>query len=342
MKKIAKFWEKLPNGRVQCFLCPWKCVIASGRLGVCRSRKNEDGKLQTLVYGSIVSMATDPIEKKPLYHFWPGTDAFSIAAPGCNLKCLHCQNWAISQVNVEEIPHENVAPERIIELAKRYNCQGIAHTYSEPTIWTEYMMDVGKLAHQEGLYNVYVTNGYTSLRALEEIGPYLNASNVDVKAFTDSFYQKICGVRSIRPTLETCEWLVEHGKHLEVTYLIIPRKNDSSDEIRNFTRWVVNELNTEVPVHFSRFYPQYKMGDRGATPVETLERAVGIAKGEGVRYVYIGNATGHKGDSTYCHSCGELLIERYGFEISQYTLKDNKCPKCATKINIVGKYVSKK
>jgi len=313
-------------------------VIAPGKLGVCRSRKNEGGELYTLVYGSIVSMAADPIEKKPLYHFWPGTDVFSLAAPGCNFKCLHCQNWAISQVNVEEISHEDLPPERAIELTKRYGCKGIAHTYTEPTIWMEYAYDVGKLAHREDLYNVYVTNGYMTLDALEKFSPYLDAANVDIKAFNDNFYKKICGVPSINPVLETCEWMVEHGIHLEVTYLVIPRENDSPEEIRKFCKWVVEKLGPGVPTHFSRFYPHYKMTDWAQTPIEALERAVKIAKEEGLHHVYVGNVPGHEFDNTHCPKCGELLIERYGFSVTRYELKDKQCPKCGTKINIVGEY----
>lgn len=338
MKKQAKFWEKLPDKKVRCALCSWRCVIAPGKVGVCRTRRNEDGELYTLVYGSIISTAVDPIEKKPFYHFWPGSSAFSIAVPGCNFKCLHCQNWAISQVGVEDVQCEDLPPERVIELAKRYGCKGISVTYSEPTLATEYAIDVGKLAHQEGLYNTYVTNGYITLEALKELRPYLDAANVDVKAFSDTFYKNICGVPSVRPVLETCEWMVKHGIHLEVTYLVIPRENDSSEEIQKFCKWVVEKLGPEVPTHFSRFYPHYKMTDREPTPVETLERALAIAKEEGIRHVYIGNVPGHRGDNTYCPKCGEFLIERYMFDIVRYRLKNHKCPKCNAVINIVGEY----
>jgi pyruvate formate lyase activating enzyme len=313
-------------------------VIALGEVGVCHARRNEGGELYSLVYGSIVSMAVDPIEKKPFYHFWPGSDAFSIAAPSCNFRCLYCQNWSISQVNIEEVSYEDITPERAIELTKRYNCKGIAHTYTEPTIWTEYAIDVGKLAHREGLYNTYVTNGYITIEALQELRPYLDAANVDVKAFTDAFYRKVCGVAGIRPVLETCEWMVGHGIHLEVTYLVIPHENDSSEEIRKFCKWVAEKLGPEVPTHFSRFYPHHKMADREPTSVQTLERALEIAKGEGLHYVYIGNVPGHEADNTYCPKCGELLIERHGFEIARYLLKDKRCPKCGTNINIVGEY----
>ncbi|MDH5443281.1 MAG: AmmeMemoRadiSam system radical SAM enzyme [Hadesarchaea archaeon] len=342
MKKPARFWKELEEGKVQCILCPRYCIILPGKLGFCKARKNIDGKLYTLVYGSIVSMAVDPIEKKPLYHFWPGSNVFSIAVPGCNFSCLHCQNWTISQVGVEDIHYEDLSPERLIELTKHYNCKGIAHTYTEPAIATEYAIDVGKLARREDFYNVYVTNGYITIDALQELGPYLDAANVDVKAFNEDFYRKICGVPSINPVLETCEWMVGHGIHLEVTYLVVPRENDSSEEIRKFCKWVFEKLGPEVPTHFSRFYPHYKMTDRSQTPVETLERAVKIAREEGLHYIYIGNVPGHEFDNTYCPKCGELLIERYGFSVTLYELKDKQCPKCGTKINIVGEHASSK
>ena len=313
-------------------------MISQGKTGFCGGRKNESGILYTLVYGSVISTGVDPIEKKPFYHFWPGSSAFSVAVPGCTFRCLHCQNWSISQVGAEEVSYEDIPPEKLIELVHQYNCRGMSFTYSEPTLATEYAIDVGKLAHREGLYNTYVTNGYITLEALEELGPYLDAANVDVKAFDDEFYRKICGVPSVRPVLETCEWMVDHGIHLEVTYLVIPRENDSSREIREFSQWVVDKLGPEVPIHFSRFYPQYKMIDRDPTPVSTLERAMSIAKGEGVQYVYIGNVPGHEADNTYCPKCGELLVERYGFNIIKWRLKDHRCPKCYTKIKIVGDY----
>lgn len=338
MKKPAMFWKKLQEGKVQCTLCSRYCVIPPGKLGFCMARKNIDGELYTLVYGSIVSRGVDPIEKKPFYHFWPGSSAFSIAVPGCNFRCLHCQNWVISQVGVEDVEYEDIPPERVVELAKRYGCKGISITYTEPTLATEYAIDVGKLAHKEGLHNNYVTNGYITIEALRELRPYLDAANVDVKAFTDEFYRRICGVPSIRPVLETCEWMVRHGIHLEVTYLIIPRENDSPEEIRKFCRWVVEKLGPDVPTHFSRFYPHYKMEDREETPVRTLERALSVAKEEGINYVYIGNVPGHTGDNTYCPKCGELLIERYGFDITRWRLKDHRCPKCNAEIKIVGEY----
>jgi pyruvate formate lyase activating enzyme len=287
-------------------------------------------------------MAVDPIEKKPLYHFWPGSGVFSISTVGCNFTCRHCQNWSISQASPRDTGFEELSPERIVELTKRYDSQGIAYTYAEPVVWWEFCYDTAKLAHEAGLYNVYVTNGYMNLPAWEEIRPYLDAMNVDVKAFSDEFYRRICGASSVKPTLETCEWAVKQGVHLEVTNLIIPHENDDPEEIRRLCKWVAEKLGPDVPVHFSRFYPHYKMTDHPPTPVKTLERAVSIAKEEGLHHVYVGNVPGHEADNTYCPKCGELLIERYGFEVTQYKLKDSRCPKCKAEINVVGEYKASK
>lgn len=338
MRKHARFWERMAGKKVRCTLCPRECEIAQGKVGFCRGRMNERGELYTRVYGSVVSMAVDPIEKKPLYHFWPGSDVFSMSTAGCNFRCLHCQNWSISQASINDVGFEEILPEKAIELTKRYDCKGIAYTYAEPAIWFEYCYDTAKLAHREGLYNVYVTNGYMNLEAWDEIRPYLDAMNVDVKAFSDEFYRKVVGVPSIQPVLETCEWAVEHGVHLEITNLVIPRENDNPEEIRKLCRWAVEKLGPQVPIHFSRFYPHYKMMDKPQTPVETLERAMDVAEEEGLQYIYIGNVPGHEADNTYCPGCGELLIERYGFSVTRYELKDKRCPKCKTEINLAGEY----
>jgi pyruvate formate lyase activating enzyme len=334
MRKPARFWKKL-NGEIQCLLCPRNCRIAPGKRGFCGARENDAGTLYTLVYGSVVSMAADPIEKKPLYHFWPGSSVFSIAAPGCTFTCLHCQNWEISQARVGQVETEDLPPEELIRLTKEYHCSGIAHTYTEPTIWTEYAIDVGKLARAENLYSVYVTNGFISPEALQELEPWLDAANVDVKAFSEDFYRRICGAR-LQPVLEACEWMYEHRIHLEITYLIIPKENDRPEEIREFCRWVSEKLSPEVPVHFSRFYPQYRMLERPPTPVETLERAHKIAREEGLSYVYLGNVPGHPYDNTYCPGCGEMLISRYGYTILEFNLKNGRCRKCGRKIPLVG------
>ena len=223
-------------------------------------------------------------------------------------------------------------------MAKNADCQGIAYTYGEPVIWFEYCLDTAKLAQKEGLYNVFVTNGYMNLEAWKELGPYLDGINVDLKAFDDKFYREVCGVPSVKPVLETCKWAVENGIHLELTNLIIPGKNDDPEKIREMCRWIADELDTTVPIHFSRFQPMYKMMDKSSTPVSTLEKAVEIAENEGLEHIYVGNVPGHKNDNTYCPQCGELLVRRRGFNVTEYNLKKGKCPKCEKEINIVGKY----
>ncbi|KXB05118.1 radical SAM protein [candidate division MSBL1 archaeon SCGC-AAA261O19] len=338
MKKPAKYWEEMPDNNVRCTLCPRKCVITPGKIGYCQARKNENGELFTMVYGEATSLTPDPIEKKPLYHFYPGTRVFSMSTAGCNFECKHCQNWTISQSSVEEIGTEQVTPEQVVEYTQRSDSQGVAYTYGEPAIWFEFCLDAAKLVHKAGLYNVYVTNGYMELDAWKEIKPYLDAMNVDVKAFDDEFYQKVCGAPSVQPVLDTCEWAVENGVHLEVTNLVIPGENDDPEQIRELCQWVANDLNPSVPIHFSRFHPMYKMMDKSSTPVETLEKALKIAKEEGLKHIYIGNVPSHEADNTYCPKCGELLIRRRGFSVSEYKLEDHNCPKCGAEINIVGEY----
>ena len=328
----------MSGGRVRCTLCPRKCTIAPGKVGHCRARKNSRGKLYAMAYGEATSLNPDPIEKKPFYHFWPGSSAFSMSTAGCNFNCKHCQNWTISQSGVEEMGTEQVTPERAVELTRRHECRGIAYTYAEPVIWHEFCLDTAKLAHREGLYNAYVTNGYMELEAWEELRPYLDAMNVDVKSFSDKFYKRICGVPSVRPVLDTCEWAVEHGIHLEITNLVIPGENDDPEGIRELCKWAAEKLGPETPVHFSRFHTMYKLEDHPSTPVETLEKAREIALGEGLKHVYIGNVPGHDADNTRCPKCNELLIERHGFTVTRYELKDGKCPNCGEKINVVGEH----
>lgn len=338
MERLAKFWEEGPaEDYIKCVLCPRECVIAPGDLGYCKGRKNRDGKLYTINYGRTTSANPDPIEKKPLYHFYPGSRAFSMSTAGCNFECRHCQNWTISQSSVDEIDTAEITPEEAVERAKRSNCQGIAYTYGEPVIWFEYALDTAGLAQEEGLYNVFVTNGYMNLDAWGELEPYLDGMNVDLKAFSDEFYRDVCGVPSVEPVLETCEWAVDNGVHLELTNLLIPEENDDPEQIREMCRWIVNELSPKVPIHFSRFHPMYRMMDKPSTPIATLERALEIAEEEGLEHVYVGNVPGHKADNTYCPDCGELLIARSGFSISEYNLEGNHCPNCDAEINIVGK-----
>lgn len=329
--KEAMLWERL-NDDVRCMLCNHHCTIPPGKTGICAVRKNVDGALRTLIYGMTSSIAVDPIEKKPLFHFCPGTDVLSLGTVGCNFRCLHCQNYTISMARVGDIPLYSISPDYVVEQAKRTGCRGVAWTYNEPTIWFEFTYDSSKIAKDNGLYSVYVTNGYMSEEALQEIAPYLDAMNIDVKAFNDEFYRKICGGAHLEPVLDTCVMAKSMGIHIELTYLIIPDYNDTEREIRNFARWVVETLGPDIPCHFTRFYPHYKMLDLPPTPMKRLNMAYNLAKEEGINYVYLGNIPHNEKENTYCHNCGKLLIERWGFNVVKYVIKDGKCPYCGSVI----------
>jgi len=334
MKKEAKFWNKLSDKKVQCNLCAHSCKLNKDNLGICGVRKNEDGQLYSLVYGSYSSMAADPIEKKPLYHFYPGTKAFSLGTVGCNFKCLHCQNYSISTANSNFSYLRDITPDDSVNLAKQYGCQGISYTYNEPTIWYEFTLDSAKLAKKAGLYTCYVTNGYISKDALKEISPFLDAMNIDVKAFAEDFYKKICKAK-LKPVLNTCIIAKKLGIHIELTYLVIPGYNDSLKEIKEFCNWVVDKLGKTTPVHFSRFHPDHKMLDAPATSIEILIKIYEIAKETGILYIYLGNVSHGSYENTYCPNCGSVCIERHGFSIGLKGLKDNKCVKCGNTIQIV-------
>ena len=339
----AMYWERTGDGTVRCRLCPLNCIINEGQRGSCRVRKNIGGKLYTLNYGLVSSIASDPVEKKPLFHFWPGSCALSIGTVGCNMHCRHCQNWEISQAD-EKFPYlQKAAPESIVAIAKRYGCESIAYTYNEPTIWYEFVLDTAKLARNEGINNILVTNGYINEEPFRELAPYVDAMNIDIKAFDDKFYMKIAGVPGGEPSRKTAEIAKkEFGIHVELTYLIIPTLNDREEEFREFARWVVEELGDDTPVHFSRFFPHYRLTNLPPTPLETVERAYRIAREEGLKFVYIGNAPGHQGENTYCPKCGKPLIVRWGFEIEEYHVKDGRCEYCGEPIPVVGTYTKKR
>jgi pyruvate formate lyase activating enzyme len=279
----------------------------------------------------VSSAHADPIEKKPLYHFFPGSFVFSLGTISCNFRCKHCQNWSISTAKVGEFHMIDLPPEEAVRRARALRCDGIAWTYNEPTIWFEYTYDSAKLAKRAGLYTVYVTNGYISEVALTELAPFLDAANVDVKSFSDSFYKHVSGAR-LQPVLETCERMLEKQIHIELTYLIIPGYNDNAEEIKKFADWLVS-LNASIPVHFSRFYPMHRMLDVPPTSLETLENAHDIAKEAGVEYVYLGNIPGHRYKHTLCPACGEILIERTGYQVRKRISKP-ECPACGRLINI--------
>lgn len=310
------------------------CKISDDKLGLCGVRQNKGGRLHTLIYGKASSVANDPIEKKPLYHFHPGTRVLSFGTVGCNLKCLFCQNYTISQVRYGSIPMRDVALDEVVPLIERYGSSGVAWTYNEPTIWHEFTYDASKLVKEVGYYSVYVTNGYINEDPLREIAPYLDAMNVDVKSFTEEFYRKLCKGR-LQPILDTCILARELGIHLELTKLVVPEENDSPEETKAFCRWVVENLGESTPVHFSRFHPDYKMRDRAVTPVETLDEAYEIAHSEGLRYVYLGNIPHDPKENTYCPNCGNLVIERWGFSVGEMNLDGNKCSSCGESLDIV-------
>ncbi|HEC94885.1 MAG TPA: AmmeMemoRadiSam system radical SAM enzyme [Thermoplasmatales archaeon] len=334
MKKEASFWRKQAENKVQCLLCPHSCIISEGKRGRCRVRENTGGTLFTLIYGSASSVAADPIEKKPLYHFHPGSSALSLGTVGCNLSCKHCQNYSISAAKPEDTILQELTPDEPVKLAREYGCTGIAWTYNEPSIWHEFSVDASKVAKRENLYVVYVSNGFINEEPFREIGEYLDAINIDVKSFNDQFYREICGAH-LQPVLDTCKLAKDLNIHLEVTYLVIPSLNDSMDEIGRFCDWVLDALSADTPIHFTRFYPHYKTKDRPSTPIETLRNAYALAQEKGLKYVYLGNVPPGDYDNTFCPNCGTLLIERYGFSSEIRGLKDGRCSNCGEKIPVI-------
>jgi pyruvate formate lyase activating enzyme len=332
-------YEGLSDNKVRCNLCAHHCVIADGKRGICQVRENRDGTLYTLVYGQAISQLVDPVEKKPLLHFYPGTTAYSIATPGCNFRCRWCQNWQISQMPRERHPtslrlEKDVSPEQVVAAAQRTGCRSIAYTYTEPTVFFEYAYDIARLAHQASLANIYVTNGYMTEEMLETFQPYLDAANVDLKAFRDETYRKYVGAR-LQPVLDSLKVMKQLGIWLEVTTLVIPGINDDPAELRDAAQFVAQELGMETPWHISRFFPAYEMTDVPSTPVETLNRAQEIGLEVGLRYVYVGNVSG--GANTACHACGKTLIRRSGFGVVEnHVGPDGHCPDCGTPMAGVG------
>jgi pyruvate formate lyase activating enzyme len=333
----ARFYEKKKDQQVHCLLCNHHCLIKAGKRGICGVRENQAGRLYSLVYGRPIATHVDPIEKKPLFHFLPGSRSFSLATAGCNFRCLFCQNADISQLPQDqgEIPGQEVAPEEIVAAARQAGCQSIAYTYTEPTIFFEYAQDIALLAEAQGLKNVFVTNGYMSSEALQAIHPRLHGANVDLKAFREAFYQKQCGAR-LAPVLETLKTMKELGVWLEITTLIIPTLNDSKEELRELAAFIRRELGPETPWHISRFHPTFRLTDLPVTPVRTLQQAWEIGREEGLRYVYTGNVPGDQGEKTICSRCGHLLLDRYGFSILKNHLVEGSCPQCRTPLDGVG------
>jgi pyruvate formate lyase activating enzyme len=331
--KEALLYEKLGEKKVRCFLCNHRCRIPDGQKGICGVRENQGGLLYTLVYRQLISRNVDPIEKKPLFHFAPGSRSFSIATVGCNFHCDFCQNYEISQMprDRKEIRGEDVSPEEVVAMAKKTGCRTIAYTYTEPTIYFEYALDIARLASAEGLKNIFVTNGYMTEEALHAIHPHLHGANVDLKAFGEEFYQKRCGA-GLQGVLQSLRVMKTLGVWVEITTLLIPGLNDAEEELRRLAEFIVS-LGREIPWHISRFHPTYKMLDRSPTSVRILEKARKIGTETGLRYVYTGNVPGDEGENTYCFHCGKLLIDRLGFQIRKNRIFENRCYNCQTTID---------
>ena len=333
----AMLYEGLSGGRVRCHVCQWRCVIAPGRFGVCRVRRNEDGLLSVLNYAEVSSATPDPIEKKPLFHFFPATQAFSLGSWGCNFHCKHCQNWEISCLEPEAAGRASrtISPEDAIALTRSHGCEGIAWTYNEPAIWFEYTLDSARLAREAGLYTVYVTNGYMTAEALDTIGPYLDAFRVDVKGFSDSLYRELARVSRWRGILEVTKRAQEKwGMHIEVVTNIIPSMNDDERQLRDIAAWVRDSLGELTPWHVTRFYPHHHLRHLPPTPVSALEFACAVGKEEGLRFVYIGNVPGHGSENTVCYCCGRLVIARAGYQTRLVGVEDSRCKFCGANLNI--------
>ncbi len=332
----AMYWKNLSDTTVQCGLCPNRCIISNGKRGFCGVRVNIDGKLYTTVYGKPVAVHVDPIEKKPLSHFLPGTTAFSIATAGCNLGCLFCQNWQISQAKPEDAAHYDLDPEKIVDLTVRSGSPTIAYTYTEPTVFYEYMLQCAKLAKKRGLRNIFHSSGYINPEPLSEILKYTDACNIDLKGFSEKYYQDMC-FGHLDPVLNTLKTIKKAGVWLEITNLVIPGKNDDPKMIKEMCEWIRTNLGPDVPLYFSAFYPQYKLQGVPPTPLKTLEMAARIGRESGLNYVYIGNVYGNAGANTYCPKCRKMIIEREGFAIKQMNIVDGKCKYCGYRIAGVWK-----
>ncbi len=332
----ALLYERSPDNVVHCKLCSHRCSISENKKGVCHVRENRNGILYTLVYGRTIAQNVDPIEKKPLFHFHPGSVSFSIATPGCNFRCEWCQNADISQAPRERdiLTGAEASPEGIVSAAQRTGCHSIAYTYTEPTVFFEYVYDISRLAHKAGIANVWVSNGYMSGEMLEVLHPYLDAINVDLKAFRDETYRKYVGGR-LQPVLDNLRKLRELGVFLEVTTLVIPGINDDEDELREAAGFISRELGVDTPWHISRFSPMYKMTYIPATPLKTLELARGIGVEVGLRYVYIGNVPGGGNENTSCFSCGRIVVERIGYQTKTVGLDGSRCGFCGTELNFL-------
>jgi pyruvate formate lyase activating enzyme len=330
--KLSPYFTSLDRGEIQCELCPHRCRVAKGKRGLCRVRENRDGKYYSLVYGNPCAVHLDPIEKKPFSHVLPGTTSFSLATAGCNFQCKFCQNWEISQASPEDVYGYDVPPELIVSRAKEIGARSVAYTYVEPMIFYEYMSDISLLVKKAGLLNVTHSNGFINPAPLKNLCKVLDAANIDLKGFTENFYRELCS-GELNPVLETLKTLKKEKVHLEITTLIIPTKNDEMSVIKEMCLWIKKELGEDTPIHFSRFYPLYKLKTLPPTPVSTLDKAREVALSAGLEYVYVGNIPGHAGENTFCPKCKKMVIQRTGYMVGEIHLKDGKCRYCGKPIS---------
>lgn len=326
-KVEARYYEKLPDREIKCTLCPRYCHLGDKERGYCGVRENDGGTYYTLVYGKACAVNVDPIEKKPFFHFLPGTLAFSLATAGCNVNCKFCQNWQISQVRPEQVEAFDLPPEAVALAAQRNNCPSIAYTYTEPVIFFEYMVDSSIASRKLRLKNVVITGGHINPEPLEELIQVVDAIKVDLKSFSEAFYKEYVH-GELKPVLEAIKLIHQKKIWLEIVYLVIPTLNDQEPMIRQMCRWLLKEIGPDVPLHFSRFHPMYLLKNLPPTPISTLEKLHSIARAEGLRYVYIGNVPGHKAESTYCPFCGQLVLERVGYQVEKIELRNGRCRYC--------------
>lgn len=330
-RKLSPYYTSLAGGKIRCELCPRGCEVDEGERGYCRVRANEKGRYYSLVYGNPCAVHVDPIEKKPFFHVLPGSLSFSLATAGCNLNCKFCQNWEISQASPDDTVNYSLPPQEVVEYALRNNCRSIASTYVEPTIFLEYMIDIGELARKRGILKVMHSNGFINAGPLEDLCKSLDAACIDLKGFTEDYYRDLTE-GSLQPVLKTLKLLKQLQVHTEIVNLVVTGKNDDMEKIRAMCRWIRDELGPEVPLHFSRFYPLYKLKSVDPTPVATLEQAWNAATEEGLRFVYIGNVPGRREESTFCPQCRTCVIERNGYRVKEFRLSDGRCRTCGRPI----------
>jgi pyruvate formate lyase activating enzyme len=324
----AKFYQKLENKKIKCKLCPRECTVGDRERGYCGVRENRGGTYYSLVHSRVCAAHVDPIEKKPLFHYLPGTVAFSLATAGCNVNCKFCQNWDISQSRPEQVPAEFTPPQRVAELAKQYDCPTIAYTYSEPVVFSEFLMDAADAGHAAGIRSIVVSNGYMQQEALKAAYGKMDAVKIDLKSFSESYYRDVV-TGQLKPVLDSLVTLRKMDKWTEIVYLVVPTLNDSETEFRGLAQWIKANLGPDVPLHFTQFHPEYLLKNLPITPVPTLERAKAIADAEGLHYVYIGNVPGHPAQNTYCPQCRKMVVERAGFTANSVLIrKDGTCPFC--------------